>query len=179
MMYCSAQNTAITRLTDSEFKQLEEFTSMDSLHIVQITDSHEPGTQLIICGTIVKKRNGNPIPNLNIYLYHTDNTGEYQRQIEDDVTSARLNGTVMTNKEGRFTVKTILPGDYVTHPDTKHIHTIVTGAKTEDYEFYFEQFIIDYLRITIENKDQLYLIDLKKIDNGTLVGFITLEVKGL
>ena len=50
--YCSAQNTKIKKLKDSEFKQFEEYLKMDSLHVVQITDDHEPGTQLIICGTV-------------------------------------------------------------------------------------------------------------------------------
>ena len=175
--YCCAQKRTMASLTELELVQFEEYLGLDSLNMVHITDEHEPGTQLIICGTLVKKENGKPIPNQSIYLYQTDNTGEYNRQTEEDATSARLNGTVMTNKQGRFMVKTILPGDYVTHPDTRHIHSIIEGTKSGGHDFYFEQFVQDYLRRTVENDDQHYLIDLKKNQNGTVVGFITLETK--
>ncbi|MBN4073178.1 hypothetical protein JYT74_03945, partial [Crocinitomix catalasitica] len=175
--YSSAQERAIIKLTDSELHLLEEYLNIDSLNIVQITNDQEPGVQLIICGILVGKENGNPIPEREIYLYQTDNTGEYHRQIEDDVTSARLNGTVLTNKEGRFTVKTILPGDYVTHPDTRHIHTVIKGSKPEEHDFYFKQYAKDYLVSLVEEGEEHFLIDLKKTDNGILIGFVTLEVK--
>ena len=178
LTYCSAQDRTLTKLEDNELHQLEEYLGINSPHTVQIADDKEPGTRLIVCGTLVKKENGNPIPNQHILLYHTDNKGDYQPQIVDDVTSARLNGTVTTDKNGRFTVKTILPGDYIENPDTKHIHTIVTGAKPKSYEFYFKQYIIGYLKDIVESQDESFLIDLKKTDNGTLIGFITLEVKG-
>ncbi|MBW8050065.1 MAG: hypothetical protein FVQ77_06945 [Cytophagales bacterium] len=179
VIHCSAQDRTIIELTDTELHLMEEYLNLDSLHIVKITNDQETGTPLIICGRLVKKENGNPIPDQNIYLYHTDNTGEYHRQIEDDITSARLNGIVLTDKEGLFTVKTILPGDYVTHPDTRHIHTIVKGANPEQQEFYFKQYAKDYLVSLTEERDDCFLIDLKKIDNGILIGFVTLKVIGL
>jgi len=176
--YCSAQDTSMAGLTTSETKQLEECFAMDSEHVIQITNSQEPGRQLTICGTLLNKKNRSPIANQSIYLYQTDNTGEYDRQTKDDVTSARLHGTVTTNKAGRFLVKTILPGDYVTHPNTRHIHTIVRGEQPEGHDFYFKQFAEDYLRSTIENDENNYLIDLKINNDNSLIGFITLEVRG-
>lgn len=175
---CSAQNTTMSALTVIEAKTLKEHLAMDSLYSTQITNSDEPGTELIICGTLLKKGNGNAIANRSIYLYQTDNTGEYRQKTKGDVTSARLHGSVMTNKDGRFTVRTILPGDYPTHPDTKHIHTIIKGAKPKSLDFYFKQYIVDYLKISVENTDNLYLIDLKR-NGGALIGFITLKVKSI
>ncbi|MBL4715440.1 MAG: hypothetical protein JKX95_02305 [Bacteroidia bacterium] len=176
---CNAQDSTIIKVTDTELHLFEEYLNLDSLNVVQVTNDQEPGIQLIICGILLRKENGSPIPDQEIYLYQTDNTGEYHRQIEDNITSARLNGTVLTNKEGRFTIKTILPGDYVTHPDTRHIHAVIKDSKPEVHDFYFKQYAKDYLVSLVEEGGEHFLIDLKRINNGTLVGFITLEVKYL
>src|SRR5438874_6885354 len=59
---------------------------------IQIADSNEPGTRILIPGTIYTV-DDKPAPNVKMFLYHTDAGGYYTRPVSNP-RQARLHGTL-------------------------------------------------------------------------------------
>ena len=91
--------------------------------------------RLVILGRLVSAESGIPIPYQGIQIYHADHEGTYDETVPGDETTARINGFVRTDSKGRFMVSTVLPGDYGSTSNNRHIHTTVAGAKPEGYDF--------------------------------------------
>ncbi len=138
-----------------------------------------PGERLSLCLTFVSKETGEPFQNQEIKLYHTSAAGEYEPRIANDETTARLNGSAITNADGKIFVQTILPGDYGSSPDNRHIHTTVSGAKPEAYDIHFKQYTGGMGLNFISGSDQHFLADLKHSEDSTLVAFLTIELKNV
>lgn len=89
---------------------------------IRIADKHEPGTHILIRGTIYD-RDGKPAPNVKMFLYHTDAAGYYSRPVSNP-RQARLHGALWSDARGEYAFDTISPGRYadVTPPPPMHIH---------------------------------------------------------
>lgn len=87
-----------------------------------LSSSEEAGTPLTIEGLIVDQQTNQPISGVEIYFYHADDHGEYSPADPADESTARLSGIVYTSPQGKFTLHTILPGEYDTQPGNRHIH---------------------------------------------------------
>ena len=48
-------------------------------NVMKLTNDSEPGTRIIIRGTITDKSSGGPISGVKIYAYQTDNSGHYSK----------------------------------------------------------------------------------------------------
>ncbi len=84
----------------------------------------------------------------------------------------------MTNEKGQLYLETILPGDYGSSADNRHIHTAVSGAKPEAYDIFFKQYSGGGPGAFLSSgNDQMFTADLKKTTDNTLVSFLTIEVK--
>lgn len=77
------------------------------------------GTPLILTGA-VSDRNGRPVPNAWLDFWQADAQGNY------DNSGYRLRGHVFANDSGRFTIETIIPGEYPGR--TPHIHVKVRAG---------------------------------------------------
>ena len=66
-----------------------------------------------------------------VYLYQANTNGEYHPADLDDESTAKLSGIVTSDKNGMFTIKTILPGEYE-EPGNRHIH--IHYARAKGYE---------------------------------------------
>jgi protocatechuate 3,4-dioxygenase beta subunit len=89
---------------------------------ITIADNNEPGVRLLVRGTIHDLA-GKPVPNVKIFLYHTDAAGYYSRPVNNPRQS-RLRGTVWTDARGQYTFDTIRPAHYaeMDSPPAMHIH---------------------------------------------------------
>jgi protocatechuate 3,4-dioxygenase beta subunit len=74
------------------------------------------GTRLLLTGFVLGT-DCTPIPAVLIDFWHCDANGEY------DNVGYKLRGHQFTDAEGRYTLETILPGNY--QPRTRHIHVKV------------------------------------------------------
>ncbi|WP_422105889.1 hypothetical protein [Winogradskyella sp.] len=173
---CAVDRT-INNLTNTEQKTLNEFKQLDSINKLHITEDNEPGEKLVVCVTLVNKANLKVLPNQKVRFYHTSDKGEYDPVDINDESTARLSGEAYTDKKGKIYVETILPGDYGSSEDNRHIHTSVFGAQPEAYDINFNQYTGHMGRNFINGSDQHFLADLKRSNDGTLVCFITIEVK--
>lgn len=173
---CGIDRTIINA-SDHELKTLEYFQQLQNNHTLTITDENEPGTPLLLCLTFVNKFDKAPLKNQLIQLYHTSTDGNYNPVNPNDESTARLSGQVVTNAKGQVFVTTILPGDYGSSTDNRHIHITVFNAKPEAYDINFKQYTGTMGLNFINGSDQHFLADLKKVRANKLVTFLTIEVK--
>ena len=173
---CSIDRT-IDVIDEDDQRLLDEFLELPEKSKVIIADDDEPGESLMICLTLINKENLAPLKNQDIYFYHTSAEGEYQPSDPSDESTARLNGEATTDPDGRVFVKTILPGDYGSSADNRHIHTTIFGARPEGYDIHFKQYTGMMGKRFIRRSDQHFLSDLKRNSQGELVSFLTIEAK--
>ncbi|MEM7298686.1 MAG: hypothetical protein AAF391_10530 [Bacteroidota bacterium] len=166
-------------VSEEQNQELEIFNSLPEIHKLQIAEKNEPGEKLYLCLRIARKDDGTFVPNQEVLLYHTSAKGQYQPINPGDESTARLSGRVVTDPEGRAFIQTILPGDYGSSSDNRHIHTTVFGARPEAYDIHFKQYTGFMGKNFIDDSDQHFLADLKRLEDGALVSFLTIEVKNL
>ncbi|HEY0318418.1 MAG TPA: dioxygenase [Solirubrobacterales bacterium] len=65
--------------------------------------------RLHLSGHVLDARSGEPIPGAEIDLWHADEHGGYDRE------GFHLRGIVLTDADGRYEVRTLLPKDYAEH----------------------------------------------------------------
>ena len=168
----------ITPLNVTDQGRLENFQALPASSQLRPAPENEPGTPLMIGGTLLRKENQAPIPNASVLVYHTDSKGDYRQRTEGKPETARISGTVQTNEAGRFLISTILPGQYNDKGPGGHIHLQVEGANPKGYTFQFTQYSSAMDKQFINGNDQFFLVELKRDEKGRLVGFLEVAVKG-
>ncbi len=95
-----------------------------------LADASTPGTHLTLEGTVVGTDCA-PIVGAAIEIWQADTSGAY------DNTGYGFRGHVLTDANGRFTVETVVPGEYPGR--TPHIHLKLTppGGSTLTTQVYF------------------------------------------
>ncbi len=178
ILLCSCKvDSQIDGISASEEQTLRQFAELPETHQTTIATKDEPGQRLMVCLTLIDKARQQPLQNQQIILYHTGANGEYEASDSSKPETARLNGKVVTDQYGRAYFNTILAGDYVDSENTRHIHTIVEGARPEAYDIHFKQYTGYMGKQFIEDSDQHFLADLKKNDHDELVIFVTIACK--
>lgn len=173
---CSIDRT-ILQLTENENNTLLIFQKIPSKSSLKIADENEPGEKLLLCLTFIDKESKRNLSNQLVQFYHTSTNGNYDPAAPSDDSTARLNGESLTNSKGQIYIETILPGDYGSSADNRHIHTTVVGAHPEAYDINFKQYT-SYMGTNFsKGSDQHFLADLKKTKDNKLVSFLTIEVK--
>lgn len=86
----------------------------------------ERGEPMIISGTVFQPDGKTPVPNVLIYLYHTDVYGIYGRRGEPK--HGRFRGWMLTDAKGRYEFRSIKPASYPNTTISAHVHMTVTGV---------------------------------------------------
>ncbi len=173
---CGSDDT-IQQLNTEEADLLETFQNIEANSRLTIADDTEPGQKLELCLTYIDKATKQILKGQSVKFYHTSNSGDYEPQVGNDETTARLSGTAITDDDGRIYIRTILPGNYASDGDNRHIHTDVKGARPETYDIHFKQYTGFMGTNFVNGSDQHFLADLKFNRDSTLVIFMTVEVK--
>ncbi|WP_425392775.1 hypothetical protein [Ekhidna sp.] len=176
LVSCGIDRTT-NSISSAETSVFKDFEKLDQAHQVLIAGEDEPGKRLTLCLNFIDKSNDVPLANRKVHFYHTDTNGEYMPQIASDESTARLNGSAMTDSNGKILLSTILPGDYGSSADNRHIHTTVFDAQPEAYDIHFKQYTGTMGKRFVKNSDRHFLADLKRNTDGSLIGFLTIEVK--
>jgi hypothetical protein len=104
----------------------------------------ESGQPLIVEGRVVSGDKNAPVANAELLVYHTDATGCYSLGCRDErnpgARSARLQGKLRTDAQGRYELRTIKPGQYPGSGPPAHIHYELTIGEQpmKSYELIFE-----------------------------------------
>lgn len=173
---CSVDRT-IVPITKTENIALEEFQKLDIANKLFIADDDEPGEKLMLCLTFIDKASKKALSNQRVSFYHASTDGGYEPSNPNDETTARLNGTTKTDNAGNIYVETVLPGDYGSAEDNRHIHTTVYDAHPEPYDIFFKQYSSRIGKFMNSGNDQMFYAFLKKTTDDILICFVTIEVK--
>ena len=133
---------------------------------IQLANGKEPGEPLIIYGKIIDRSTRAPIKDGTLFLYQTDSSGIYSTTGSDE--QARIRGTVKTNANGCFKIKTILPGDYPNRKNSRHLHYVINVEGYEELKsiLFFKGFTTE----NITGDGPLKVLDIKKDKTGTWIG---------
>lgn len=101
------------------------YASAKTAAVATIAPKDEPGTRIVVHGTVVDKTTNKPVPGVVVYAYHTDAKGLYNKK---GIQDPRLRGWVTTDGNGRFELHTIRPGSYPGSLNPPHIHFELSGA---------------------------------------------------
>ncbi len=137
----------------------------------------EPGERLIISGTIYRKDGKTPAPGVILYVYHTDNKGNYSPGPDQQYAKrhGHLRGWMQTDAQGRYEFKTVRPASYPNSKNPQHVHPIIDEPGKGYYwidEYLFKD---DPLLTSKEKSNQpghggLGIISLKKNAEGAWIG---------
>jgi len=142
-----------------------------------LPDFNEPGPKMMISGIIYQADGKTPAPNVVLYIYHTDQGGNYTNKFNEKGWAARhgyIRGWMKTNENGQYRFFTLRPASYPNSNALQHIHpTIKEPGKNE---YWIDEFIFDddpFLTPAIRNQHQQRggdgTIRLRN-ENGILIG---------
>jgi protocatechuate 3,4-dioxygenase beta subunit len=104
---------------------------------LQLTSKNEPGKAFNLDITVVDLATKQPVPGVEVFVYHTNNKGDYER---DAAGVARIHGTVFTDQQGKIKLHTIFPRGYNDSPTGAHIHFT---AKAKGYQTNIPELMFD------------------------------------
>ncbi|GJM42657.1 MAG: hypothetical protein DHS20C20_29390 [Ardenticatenaceae bacterium] len=100
-----------------------------------------PAGEIVEFGGTVYDRNGRPIPNATIEIWQTDAEGIYLHPNDPGTNQRDINfqfyGEAVTDENGRYRFRTILPGEYEPRPRHIHFKVKLDGGELITSQFYF------------------------------------------
>lgn len=148
-----------------------------------ITTPDEPGSRMVLRGTVFRADGTTPYPGFLLYLYQTDDTGVYNRA-SGSWREPRLRGWVKTDAQGKYEIRTIKPGSYPGSTNPAHIHVIVriNDAPPQwigDFLFEGDPFLNDRdIRASAERGKFGNIIKLTRGKDGILTGVRDIRIGG-
>lgn len=125
-----AGTTGCLAQADPEFVRMYDAAQRQRPRVIasssRIAPSGEPGTPLVIHGTLLQKDGVTPAANVVVFAYQTDSAGVYHRGGEP---GWRLRGWARTDARGKFEFRTIRPGSYPSGRTPAHVHLHADGPQ--------------------------------------------------
>lgn len=109
-----------------------------------LPDFNERGPKMEISGTIYHKDGKTPAKDVILYIYHTDQTGEYSTKGNEKGWGKRhgyIRGWIKTGADGKYQFYTLRPGAYPGRQNPEHIHPTIKEPGYKEYwidEYLFE-----------------------------------------
>lgn len=123
-----------------------------------LPDFHEPGPKLEISGTIYQPDGKTPAKDVILYVYHTDQKGEYSQKGNEAGWGKKhgyIRGWIKTGEDGKYKLFTLRPGAYPGGGNPAHIHPVIKEPGTREY--WIDEYLFDddpYLTEKIRNDQQ-------------------------
>ena len=108
-----------------------------------LPDFKDPGPKIEISGTIYQTDGRTPAPGVVLYVYHTDQQGNYATRGGETGWGKRhgyIRGWLKTDEKGFYEIFTLVPASYPNSNNPKHIHPIIKEPGKTEYwidEFLF------------------------------------------
>lgn len=142
-----------------------------------LPDFNEPGPKMLISGIVYAADGKTPAKDVVIYIYHTDQQGNYSLKGGEKGWAKRhgyIRGWAKTNEQGRYRFYTLRPASYPNSNAPQHIHPVIKEPGVSEY--YVDEFLFDddpnlneTERSRQEKRGGSGIIKLRK-ENGMLVG---------
>ena len=94
------------------------------------------GPKMEVRGTVYKKDGKTPAPGVIVYIYHTDQTGNYTSKPNETGWGKRhgySRGWVKTGHDGKYKFYTLKPASYPGGGTPAHIHTLIKEEGRREY----------------------------------------------
>lgn len=142
-----------------------------------LPDFNDPGPRLEISGTIFKHDGKTPAANVILYIYHTDQSGEYPRKEDAKGLASQhgyIRGWIKTNSDGKYKFYTLRPGAYPGGGNPAHIHPIILEAESkiywiDEYLFYDDPILTDKERQQQPGRGGSGILKTRTGRNGMLI----------
>ena len=149
---------------------------------ISLASHEESGERMVVNGIVFNEKNDAPISGAEVYVYHTDKDGYYNRENGSRGTRPRLKGTMLTNGGGRYEYHTIKPGPYPDSRIAAHVHYVVSarGFAERKLELVFEgdPYLSDRMRSDTKHPSGFFQIrELKKDEKGVLFCELNVALK--
>jgi protocatechuate 3,4-dioxygenase beta subunit len=108
----------------------------DLTSIASLAGPSEPGERLVVRGTVFAPDRVTPVRGVLIYAYNTNTAGIYPKRGNETGNGLRhgyLRGWLLSDEQGRFEIRTILPGHYPGRNSPRHIHMTVKEPGGREY----------------------------------------------
>jgi len=132
----SQLRTKISNQTEPSWKGTFEAPENVSWRTI-ISPKTEPGSKLIISGTVYLPDGKTPAKDVIVYVYHTNNNGVYPKRGNERGNGkyhGYLRGWMKTDSNGRYEFETIRPAPYNTHDgEPAHIHYNIEAPDYTEY----------------------------------------------
>jgi protocatechuate 3,4-dioxygenase beta subunit len=142
-----------------------------------LPDFNERGPKLEVSGTIYKHDGKTPAKDVILYVYHTDQIGEYSVRGDEKDWGKRhgyIRGWIKTSADGKYKFYTLRPGAYPMGGNPAHIHPIIREG--DGHVYWIDEYLFDDDPILSdsERKDQpgrggFGILKTKRGKNGILV----------
>jgi protocatechuate 3,4-dioxygenase beta subunit len=109
-----------------------------------LPDYNSPGPRLEVTGTIFQRDGKTPAEGVILYIYHTDQKGQYPTTGREEGWGKRhgyLRGWIKTDKSGRYTIFTLKPAPYPGREAPAHIHATLKEPSLNAY--WIDEFLFD------------------------------------
>jgi protocatechuate 3,4-dioxygenase beta subunit len=109
-----------------------------------LPDFNDAGPKLEVKGTIYHRDGKTPAADVILYIYHTDQSGEYPLNGDESGWASKhgyIRGWIKTGNDGRYKFYTLKPGAYPGGGNPAHIHPVIKEPGVKAYwidEFLFE-----------------------------------------
>lgn len=109
-----------------------------------LPDFRDDGPKMKISGTIFHRDGKSPAKDVILYIYHTDQAGEYPTWGNEKDWARRhgyIRGWIKTGEDGKYTFYTLRPGAYPGRQNPEHIHPTIKEPGYKEYwidEYLFE-----------------------------------------
>jgi len=91
--------------------------------------------KLKITGTIYQKDKKTPAADVILYVYQTDEEGNFEMKRDDlHKRYVKHRGWIKTDADGKYTIYTFMPGKYVRSKELKQIHRVIKEPGKPEYE---------------------------------------------
>lgn len=109
-----------------------------------LPDYKNKGRKMEISGTIYKRDGKTPAANIILYIYHTDQGGEYPTKGNETGWAKRhgyIRGWIKTGSDGKYKFLTLRPGAYPGRQNPEHIHATIKEPGFSEY--WIDEYLFD------------------------------------
>jgi protocatechuate 3,4-dioxygenase, beta subunit len=109
-----------------------------------LPDFNEAGPKLEVNGTIFKSDGKTPAKDVILYIYHTDQKGEYSTKGNSVGWAKRhgyIRGWIKTNADGKYKFYTLRPAAYPGRKNPEHIHPVIKEPGVREY--WIDEYLFD------------------------------------
>ncbi len=127
-----------------ECEAVFEFGNAQLTSTATLPDFKESGPKMEVSGIIYQRDGKTPAAGVILYIYHTDQKGEYPTKGDETGWAKRhgyIRGWIKTDAEGRYKFYTLKPAPYPGRNAPAHIHATVKEPSVNAYwidEYLFE-----------------------------------------